>query len=119
MLRDAIAMVRELSEAEELVEGPNAVIALIELCESAGFKFPNEVSTNDVLRLVETEVLSADLDEAFGAKVKAAFHNVASKFKRKPPPKHHPLNVINNPKKPGKGSSAWKAGRSREIARNM
>jgi hypothetical protein len=111
MLKEAIALAR----GRELSEG-DGVIALIKLCEGAGFEFPDEVTAADVLRLVETQVLTADLNEAFGAKVKAAFHNVASKFKKKPVAKHHSLKVINNP---GKGSTAWKAGRSREIARDM
>jgi hypothetical protein len=105
---------RESAQREVILEW---IQELSDFCEEAGFEVPPGTSIEDLLA-AEDEILSG-LEESFGGRVKAAFGKVKAAFKHKSPvhkapqrPQHVYTPTHSKPK-------MWKAGRSREIARNM
>ncbi len=112
ILRESIQLLRESDQNDQLD-------TLITLCEEAGFEGLEENEISDILDFVESEILSAELDEGLGRKIKAAFHRVASAFHRRPKKHSHlPLRVLKD-KEPARKSKMWVPGQARRIAARM
>lgn len=110
-LRESVQLLRESVQDEELDD-------LIALCEEAGFEFQDGSQISEILDFIESEILSAELGEGFGSKIKSAFHRVASAFHRKPKKKSHlPLRVLKD--KEPRRSKMWDPGQARRIAARM
>lgn len=108
ILRESIQLLRESDQNDQLD-------TLITLCEEAGFEGLEENEISDILDFVESEILSAELDEGLGRKIKSAFHRVASAFGRKP--KRRTLKVLKN--RESKTAKMWRPGEARRIAARM
>lgn len=110
-LRESVQLLKESVQNEELHD-------LIALCEEAGYEFQDGSQISRILDFIESEILSADIDEGLGNKIKSAFHRVASAFHKKPKNKSHlPLRVLKD--KESKKSKMWVPGQARRIAARM
>lgn len=110
-LRSLIQEMHRLSNDADDAEDRLELDRLAELVEQAGFTVPDDLDPEDFLAAVEQQVLEAKLDEKLGQRIRAAYHKVKSAFSRKKKPAQA--------RAPHQKPQLWRAGRSREIARNM